>query len=222
MKSDQICIGQVFPDVNKLQLKNKLKINDESLMYISTPYSAKLTTNIIIKHALRYFDDCLNVHIMDATAGVGGNTISFAKNFGNVTSIEYDGERYSFLENNIEAYELHNVKLYHNNCFELFHKINCDVIFVDPPWGGKDYKNNVNIILTLSNVSLENMCMYLLDRPVKLIVLKLPKNYDICHMYKQMSNYINNKKKHRKIYLYELKKMLIVVIENGYYTLPMF
>jgi 16S rRNA G966 N2-methylase RsmD len=211
----------LFPDVDKLQLKNKLKINDESLMYISTPYIAKIITNIITKHALKYFDDCNAIHIMDATAGVGGNTISFARKFGIVTSIEYNDERYSFLVDNIKAYEFENVKIYNQNCFELFHKINCDIIFVDPPWGGKDYKNNDNITLTLSNVSLENMCMYLLDRPIKMIVLKLPKNYDVCYMYKQLYEYINDNKKHRKIYLYELKKMLIVVIENGYYALPL-
>ena len=46
----------------------------------------------------------------------------------------------------------------------------------------------------------------------KLIVLKLPKNYDIEHFYNLIKN-LNSNYYLSKIYLYILNKMLIVIVE---------
>ncbi len=54
---------------------------------------------------------------------------------------------------------------------------NYDVYFIDPPWGGPDYKKQSNVELHLSNYKLEE---FILTLPKdKLIVLKLPFNYNI-------------------------------------------
>ena len=109
-------------------------------------------------------------------------------------------------------------------------KINPNVIFMDPPWGGNDYKNNEKLLLKLDEKSIEEFVEeiikifsdYYLQNPEsikkslnlknKLIVLKLPKNYDIEYFY----NYINNIKVENykiNIYLYILNKMIIIICE---------
>jgi hypothetical protein len=52
-----------------------------------------------------------------------------------------------------------------------------DVYYIDPPWGGPDYKKNKSLSINLSGVDLYNI---VLSIPLnKLIILKLPFNYNI-------------------------------------------
>ena len=67
-------------DLDKSMTNNKeLKITDKGLYSISKFYDAQWISNIIIKFMK---DNNLNIYneaIIDATAGIGGNTINFAK-----------------------------------------------------------------------------------------------------------------------------------------------
>ena len=49
--------------------------------------------------------------IFEGTAGLGGNIISFAKNFKSVTGVEQNEIRYEMLENNMKSYNMDNIKL---------------------------------------------------------------------------------------------------------------
>lgn len=221
----KIYIDRLFPNVNEMNLYHKLKINQESIMYITIPDNAEQITKIIINHILKYFPNYSDVSITDATAGVGGNTISFSQKFKSVNAIELDQQRFNYLKNNINAYKISNVNLYHNDCLIIVPKLSCnDIIFIDPPWGGKKYKDHNQIRLTLNEISIEDICIKFFNKEnmisiPKLIVMKLPKNYDIQYIYTKMKmdNSINEL---RNIYFYELNKMIIIVIENGYYSLP--
>ena len=42
--------------------------------------------------------------IFEGTAGLGGNIISFAKNFKSVTGVEHNEQRFEILENNMNSY----------------------------------------------------------------------------------------------------------------------
>ena len=123
----------------------------------------------------------------------------------------------------------------HNNSFSSNDLININpsVIFMDPPWGGSNYKSNENLLLKLGSVGIEELIIditqkfsnYYLEiiktNPKektnnynnKFIILKLPKNYDIEYLYNYLKN--NNKTKNYNIssYLYILNKMIIVVCE---------
>ena len=85
------------------------------------------------------------------------------------------------------------------------------VVFIDPPWGGRSYKDYKKLRLTLSNTSLESICNCILDDEImtctpNLIVLKLPTNYDVKFLYDTVNS--------KSIHLHELNKMLIIVILN--------
>lgn len=217
--NNKIYIDRLFPNVYEYNLYNKLKINHESIMYISGPNDAEQITNIISYHSLKYFPSYDHIHITDATAGVGGNAISFAQRFKHVNAIEIDTERFNYLLNNINVYQTSNTTLYNGNCLTIIPDLPAnDIIFIDPPWGGRGYKNQEKIRLTLGTQKIEDICCDFLDSSKmisvpKIIAIKLPKNYDIEFIYQKL-------KTNRKIYFYQLNKMIVIVIENGYYTLP--
>jgi 16S rRNA G966 N2-methylase RsmD len=90
--------------------------------------------------------------IIDGTAGLGGNTISFCKYFKEVVGIEKDTSRYNLLALNLSSYQFNNLKLYNNSCLEFLDN-EYDVIFFDPPWGGYQYKKHKELNLFLDNYS---------------------------------------------------------------------
>ena len=90
-----------------------------------------------------------NLIITDATAGIGGNTISFANNFFKVNAIEINKKRFDFLKNNINVYNFNNVEIINNDYIKIMKTLKQDIVFIDPPWGGRNYKNinllNINL-----------------------------------------------------------------------------
>ena len=174
---------------------------------------ANKITSIITYHLNKIKIDVNNISITDATAGVGGNTLSFGMNFKTVNAIELDEIRYEYLVNNINIYDLKNINTYSDDCRVILPTlINQNVVFIDPPWGGKDYKSFKKLRLNLSSTSIEDLCNNLMD-PKKniscpeLILLKLPTNYDVEFLFTSVNS--------NSIYLHELKKMLIIAIINN-------
>jgi len=211
-----------FPHLDNSKLLSKLKIDKVGEYSISIPDDADYTSDLIMNHitAIRHIElenilknstnsfEVLSIHddiiITDATAGVGGNTISFSKHFNYINAIEIDKRRYDFLVNNCRIYKCDNITFYQDNFLKIISKIDQDVIFIDPPWGGKNYKLKDKITLNISDQSLEYICNKLLDNKyAKLIVLKLPINYDL----EFLKSSIN-----RCMSIYSIKKMIIVCL----------
>jgi len=205
---------KIFPYIKDVNRLKELKIDDESYLYISRRECADRITNIIIDNMNKLDinkDDCV---ITDATAGVGGNTISFAKNFKLVNAIEIELERFNYLKNNTSLYELNNINYYNNNCMDVLKEIeNHDIVFIDPPWGGRSYKDTDNLRLKLNTIGLEDICNDIFSKKMKsipkMIVLKLPKNFDIIYFSKKVMS--------KKMFLYDLDKMYIYVVMNPQY-----
>jgi 16S rRNA G966 N2-methylase RsmD len=180
---------------------DKLQIDFIGKYSITIPKIADIITDIIYK----LFNNN-DIVITDCTAGVGGNIFSFANKFKYVNAIELDKSRFNMLENNINVYNLKNVSCFNINCLDIIFTLQQDVIFIDPPWGGKEYKSEYNIKLYLGNISIEQVTNMLLNNKVcKYVVLKLPLNYDI----NNIKNIINEEK---KIIIHKLNKMLIIII----------
>jgi 16S rRNA G966 N2-methylase RsmD len=230
-------ITRIFPTLKNSSSYSKIKIDEESLNYITIRETADITSKIICYHLLEFNLNPQKIVLVDYTSGVGGNVLSFSKYFYFIHAIEISKERSEYLQNNIELYGLKNIKVY-NTCAINFNnndliKVNPGVIFIDPPWGGSSYKNTDNLLLSLGDIPIEdlviNICKQFSDyykelvliNPKeqknnynnKLIILKLPKNYDIVHYYFHIKNnntfdnfYINS-------YLYILNKMLILVCQ---------
>ena len=198
--------SKIFPYSKNHAIIPKLKIDSDSIHYISYYKDALDITNIICSQLELIGENPYKCTITDATAGVGGNTISFANHFKFVNAIELDSVRESFLRNNIKAYKFINVNTYNEDSIKILYKLKHDVIFIDPPWGGKSYKEFKKLSLSLSDNSLEDICNKYLKN-VKLIVLKLPLNYDLELFYYSVSS--------TRIYVYELKRMFIIVVLNN-------
>ena len=76
-----------------------------------------------------------NSTILDGTACVGGNTISFIKKGFNVISAELDKQRSELLLHNIKLYNLENkLKIYNKSLLDIYKKFKVDILFIDPPW----------------------------------------------------------------------------------------
>ena len=208
-------LKKLFPQSLNKNIYNKLLIDRESKMYISDINNSN-KISFIIQNKLKQFNILnKNLIITDATAGVGGNVLSFSKYFYKVNSIELDQNRYNYLVNNINCYNYTNIETFNNNCLALIFNFKQDIIFFDPPWGGYGYKEKKNIKLNLQyeniSYSIESICSKLLDPKFtfyqpKIIVLKLPKNYEI----KYLMNNINSP----HIYIHILEKMYIITIMN--------
>ena len=192
-------IYKYFPFINKCKYED-LKIDEIGLYSISTPKNADIISRLIKKHLNKE-----NIIITDAMAGVGGNTLSFSSFFYYVVSIELDITRFNYLVSNINLYSKTNTLCIHGDYMNLMRKIQQDVIFLDPPWGGKTYKEHETITLTINDIPLEDIAeMIRKDKLCKILVLKLPLNYDTC-------NFSNELKEN--MIIDRLTKMLIVLFK---------
>jgi 16S rRNA G966 N2-methylase RsmD len=190
-----------FPKLPNDNDYDKLQIDFVGKYSITIPKIADIITDIIYK-----LYNNTDIIITDCTAGVGGNIFSFCNKFKHVNAIELDKSRFDMLENNINIYNLNNVSCYNINCLDIIFTLQQDVIFIDPPWGGKEYKSEYNIRLNLGDINIEHITNMLLNnKACKYVVLKLPFNYDI--------NYIKNTiNEDKKIIIHKLNKMLIIII----------
>jgi hypothetical protein len=210
---NQNTLKYIFPYLKNKYLFNYLKIDNDSIHYISHKNISAKISSIIENHLSKYNINKKNAIITDCTAGVGGDSICLAQNFKFVYSIELNKTRYDYLNNNLSVYGIKNTKTYNKDFINIVPYINNhDIIFIDPPWGGSQYKSVNKIKIKISNVNdIEDICdEFLFSSKMKknplFIALKLPKNYDIHYLYTRLDKC--------NIYLYELDKMFIIIIEK--------
>ena len=237
-QNKKIILNKLFPCPPSKNY-NMLMIDDDSVSYITTPINSEIISTII-ESLLPKNINSSDITIMDGTACVGGDSIAFGQIFGTVISSEIDSDRYKMLVNNLKVFELYNVIPVNDDCLKIFYRINfIDIMYFDPPWGGKSYKNEnyirlcigdlfideiVNIIFNNNTVdnTVDNTADNTVDNTladttikiksdVKMVIFKLPKNYDIQGLYqKTKSNNII-------MLMYELSKILIVVFKKTDY-----
>jgi len=162
--------------------KKLLKITDKGKYSISKPYDADWITNIIVNFSMNILKkDPLTQNIIDATAGIGGNVINFSKIFLQVSAIEINAVHYEVLKNNVNALDLKNIKLYNDNFlnFVEIHKNNNSIFFLDPPWGGKSYKNFKYFNLKLGKIMIHDVINILYKKGYKYVFLKAPINLNV-------------------------------------------
>jgi 16S rRNA G966 N2-methylase RsmD len=151
---------------------NGLSYDEEGLWSITHPKEADLISEKIITIMGRK-----NLNILDMTAGCGGNMISFCKYFNSITGIEINKERFNILKTNLSKYNFNNYNLICDDSVNYIDNIKYfNVVIIDPPWGGPEYKKLNNIELTLSNINLYDIVKSI-PRNI-LIILKIPFNYN--------------------------------------------
>jgi len=158
-------------DINYKKEDNDIKIkgDTEGMYSLSYKEDADLLSNIIKEK----FGD---IKILDGTSGIGGNSISFGLNFSHLISVEINKERFKYLETNLEMFKIKS-KLINDDVLNHLNE-DYELIFIDPPWGGPNYKLEKSLSLTLGNIKLKELTKQLKEQK-KIVVFKLPFNYNL-------------------------------------------
>jgi len=129
-------MNELFPDKKNIDF-SKLKLTEEGKYSITK----KQDSQQILKHICEIIDPLKpsELELTDLTGNVGGDTINFGLHFKLVHSIEMSDENFEVLKNNVKVYDLKNIRLYHGNSLKIYNW-KTDILYIDAPWGGPDYK----------------------------------------------------------------------------------
>lgn len=190
---------KIFPLTENI---DNLKYDQEGLWSITHPEQADKISNLIKNHFYKNNKKKYTT-ILDATAGIGGNLISFCRYFNFVYGIEICENRFEILKNNIETYNFSNVSIINQDCLNYFDVIKADIVFFDPPWGGPDYKFNPKIEIKIGNKRLSDI-VEILENKAKLICIKLPLNFNMTTLVNRLT---------LPIFDYKFKNMRLIIID---------
>ena len=194
-------IAKCFPEIKGID-RYKIQFMDQSIYYISEYHNANFV-NKIIENIFKNKKDIKNISVIDATSHIGGNTIPLGLNGFNVTAIEINENIYNLLNMNIKLYKL-KIKTICKDFIKFIPKVKHDVVFIDAPWGGTSYKKLDKLELYLSNMSLVDITNKL-KKKSKVIILKVPFNYDI-------QNFIKKNNFSRILQLFSLERYYLIVL----------
>ena len=188
---------QQYPE----KLRAKLKMDEIASFSVTEAGFAEEITLLILKH-IKVAPSSSST-IVDATACVGGNSMSFLQHFGTVYAVELDRVRQEMLawnlglckkvmEKELNKGKLAKVSVFCGDFLQLMavrnHAIatvlsngSCDVVFLDPPWGGRKYGDEEKMTLTLGSKRMYEVCNAI-RMSTKYTVMKLPKNYDVDYL----------------------------------------
>lgn len=201
-------------DLKKINNNEKLLITNIAKYSITKPIHTSWIKSIIINFFKKLNLNTKNLNIIDCTACVGGDTISFTKYFKNVLSIEKNKIHYNILTHNIDILKINNIKTINDDFVSSINNnnlhINYDMLFVDPPWGGPNYKNmdNIDLFITDDNnnkIFIKDIINSYYDK-FKFIILKSPTNLNL-----NKKDYLYN-----KIHTFKDKdnKILLIIFEK--------
>ena len=186
---------RTLPDVDK----SKLKFVESSSYSISYYYHAKWLAD----HIANNYGN--NIILADVCSNVGGNTIEFAlEGFTEIRSYDIDILACDALKNNLKLYKKYikgKVSVINEDANTQNYS-DVTVFFIDPPWGGKDYKENSKMMLYLGDISLSTFInKHCMNAPV---YCKVPVNFDLEQLekdtYRTFEVYHMKTKKDRTIY----------------------
>jgi len=163
----------IFIDIN-VEIYKKLNFTKDSI-YSSSKISGSVR---LIDVILTVSNNNLDLVITDGTANIGTDSIHMAKVFKNVNAIEYSEVNFNALQNNVNILnEKKNMKCYNGDTNEVIKSLSQDLIYIDAPWGGRNYKNFSKLKLYLGEV--EILDFYINNRSkAKYFIFKIPYNYD--------------------------------------------
>lgn len=189
----------------------KILLDDVSKYSITLPDKAQTISEVTKKNYQLVFpdDDLSNITITDAMACVGGNTLSFSNFFNKVIANEINTTRYQYLVHNMKEYNRENIVFYNDNYLNLMNKLEQQIVFIDPPWGGPIYKSQYKMEIVLQDeaekeTNIHEMVNILFENNsgTKMIIFKLPINHNI-------ENFKQSKYKYKMICL---KNMLLIMM----------
>jgi trimethylguanosine synthase len=131
-----------------------------------------------------------DIVVTDVFSNIGGMCIALARRFATVNACELDPLHCKFLEHNLKAYEVHDkCKIYCGDSLKIVPRLFHDVVFLDPPWGGPEYKEQKMFRFPLLNGKThigEFMRNIMKTSSAKLLLLLCPPNLDLDDMEKEL------------------------------------
>ena len=144
LDNDIIKINKQYIYKNFINLKNininKILFTKESLFSSSKASGSKRLIEIIKK-----FYKTNNIKITDGTANIGTDTINLYTVYNNINAVEISSINFKALKNNIDVFNI-NVNIYNNDITEIINNLEQDIIYIDAPWGGPNYKKKKILI----------------------------------------------------------------------------
>lgn len=194
--------NDIFPKNKKINM-SRLLITTEGQFSVSKKKGAKKLVDIIT-NIMKTAD----ITITDGTANVGSDTLMLAKYFKYVNAIELDNTNFTVLKNNVDTYQYNNIKLINGDTINELNNVQQDVIYIDAPWGGRDYKKYKQLKLFMSKLELTDIYNKFKNK-TKLFIFKVPYNYDV-------NNFLmRTKVKNLRIYSYQsnnrIKFMFLII-----------
>lgn len=204
----------------------KIQVDDVSLYSVTEGGLANEMSALIFEE-FKSLNNGKSAIITDATACVGGNTISFAKVFGHVNAVEIDPIRSKMLIANIATAQVgKKVSVFPGKDYiDIMKSIEQNIIFIDPPWGGVDYKNKDVINMNLGTMDIADVILALYSekgpfqsntetilharREGPLIVFKAPLNYNIEGFQSKIANSTVDVKIHKVVVFPKMKLYFI-------------
>ena len=160
---------QYFPDRPGLD-PQRLQITRVGRYSITRPEHAAM-----VSEAIKSFTALVTrseaVSIVDATACVGGNTLSFLDYFQLVTAIELSSVHFYILRQNLNAYGFDDgcgrLRLVNADFTQVLFTLCSDVVFLDPPW------NNSGPLPEIWHDRKRDLMLYLSDTPIYSIISEI-------------------------------------------------
>ena len=184
------CAKSIFDNLS-IEKYNKLLFTEESIYSSSKIEGSKLLKSIISENLSNK-----DITITDGTANIGTDSIFLSNYFNKINSVEISNINYNALANNVSVFEKTNINTILGDIIIVIENLVQDVIYIDAPWGGRDYKKNDKMKLFLGDLEILDFYKKFRNK-AKVFIFKVPYNYDLDYL----KNYINN-----KIIIYPFKK----------------
>ena len=163
----------IFSNIS-LEIYKNLKFTKDSI-YSSSKISGSTR---LIDVILKVTNNNLDLTITDGTANIGTDSIHMANVFKKVNAIEFSTVNFGALQNNVNILNnKKNMECFNGDTNEIIKELTQDIIYIDAPWGGRNYKNFDKLKLYLGEV--EILDFYINNRSkAKYFIFKIPYNYD--------------------------------------------
>jgi hypothetical protein len=169
----------IFNDINS-EIYKKLNFTKDSI-YSSSKISG---SNKLIDVITKVTNNNFNIIITDGTANIGTDSIHMAKIFKSINSVELSKINFIALKNNVKILNnRENMNCYNGDINEVIGSLKQDLIYIDAPWGGRNYKNFNKLKLYLGEIEILDFYIKNKER-AKYFIFKIPFNYDFDYLRK--------------------------------------
>ncbi len=162
-----------------------LRVNDEGRYSLTRPVDARAIATEIVAAARKH--RVYISEIVDATAGMGGDALTFLRYFRRVTAVEMKDDNFKLLQENTREQcgpiDQSRIRLLHDDYTKCFARFSAPIVYFDPPWGGPEYKTKASVSLSLSGMDISEVVRQTLRITIRghhrrrLVAVKVPNNF---------------------------------------------